>query len=327
MRTTARVALTFSAFLVVLGAVSPAAADTGTVVVTFSGEAYGGPPEFLLSFDEVPIASGEVDSAIDTATAGRLREVNRIEPYLQTFEFLIPDGVFDPHGKIQIEFPNDAYGGEGLDRNLVIYNIVVNGRAVSSRDIVVTAGGIVQSPELIMDRVVLSTDGLVATVSAPDAGWPQTEAEAKGEATANEAPAVASAPEGATPGGLAPVEGEATVPDHAELVSNCEAETLTVTGFGRGLVNVPVAQTEDLEALAAGIAGKACRVSVEGYSSHGGNADINENLAKGRAIAVLQYLKDRGVAFSSEEVISHGETSEFGPTDAENQRVVVTVGP
>jgi outer membrane protein OmpA-like peptidoglycan-associated protein len=328
--------LIFPLLVAALAGSSPARAETGDVVVTLSGEAYDGPPQFIVRFNGKEIGSGTVDSSIDTAKSGRLRDVVRLEPYLQTFDYQVPD--FDPQGKLEIEFPNDAFGGEGLDRNLVIYSIVVNGRAVATKDIVVEAAGAPQPTEMILGRVVLSTDGLVATVAPPAAGWPMPVPEAvpavasgSKPATADENTAAAAAPDSKSVTAPAPTdetaaEAEVAAQPAAEPPS-CEAATVSITGFGRGLVNIPTAQTKELDALAAGIPAGACRIVVTGYSSRGGSPDINNNLAQARAAAVLDYLTRQGVSFSAQEAVSKGETDQFGPAAADNQRVIVTIGP
>jgi hypothetical protein len=95
------------------------AADS-TLVLVMGGEAYDGPPKFEVDFDGKPLGEGSVAAAIDTAKAGRFADAADKTAYVQTFTFAVPEAVFRSDGKVSVKFLNEAYGGDGSnrDRNL-----------------------------------------------------------------------------------------------------------------------------------------------------------------------------------------------------------------
>ena len=314
------------------GFASSVEAASGTVVVTFSGEAYDGPPEFVVNFNGTAIGSGAVKAAIDTAKDGRLAAALRIEPFLQTFAFAVPDGVFDPQGVIGISFLNDAWGGEGsgLDRNLLIYSLLVNGRTVTTNDLKVTRLGEDVPRELIHGHLVLSTDGLVAAASAPVSGWPAEKQEAP--VSAEQPPAVEAAEpvtEPVTPSAetTAAVVEEKTVEPAGTGGPICAVAALDITGFAKGSLAIPEAEIASLDTFLAGLPDGNCSIEVTSYSSTVGDVELDLIVAEGRAVFVLNYLKQHGASFLKETIVSFEKTNQFGPAEEANQRVILTVGP
>ena len=103
------------------------AADS-TLVLVMGGEAYDGPPKFEVDFAGKVIGEGTVAAAIDTAEAGRFADQKDKTPYVQSFTFEIPEEAFKPDGPVTIKFLNEAYGGEGSnrDRNLFLASVTLN---------------------------------------------------------------------------------------------------------------------------------------------------------------------------------------------------------
>lgn len=297
-----------SSLLVFASFASSSAAAPGDIVLTLTGQAYDGPPAFVLKFNGEVIGSGTVANAIDPSKDGPLGD-RPIEPYLQTFHYKVPDGAFVPTGKIEVEFLNDAYGGEGLDRNLIIHSVSVNGRTAEIGEFTTIKQGVEVANDVIGGQLVLYTSDRVAIVAAPAEGWPgatSVAAEVRTEEGAATEVAVVQ-PEPAPPA--------------------CPGGSAVVMGYERGFTDIQPAQAVELQALMSSMPSGVCAVEVAGYSSVGGGAELNLIVAEARATAVLRYLKENGAQFLSEKVIPFGETRQFGPTDAENRRVVVTLVP
>jgi outer membrane protein OmpA-like peptidoglycan-associated protein len=106
---------------------------------------------------------------------------------------------------------------------------------------------------------------------------------------------------------------------NAPAQSGCDL-SITITGYSSGMVSLSADQQA---LLAPALAVTNCSVSVIGYSSTSGSATTNEQIALDRASAVLEYLVQHGGVFTKQEAASAGETSEFGPEQRNNRRVVV----
>ena len=106
------------------------AADSQLVLV-MGGEAYDGPPKFQVEFDGKSLGEGTVAAAIDTTKAGRFADARDKTPYVQTFTFAVPEAAFNADGTVKVKFLNEAYGGDGSnrDRNLYVASVALNGRA------------------------------------------------------------------------------------------------------------------------------------------------------------------------------------------------------
>jgi hypothetical protein len=119
---------------ILLCAISTGAmAAASKLQLIIGGEAYDGPPKFEVSFDGRSLGEGVVSDAIDTASAGRFADAADKTPYVQSFEFDIPEKLFKPGGEVRVRLINEAYGGEGSnhDRNLYLAAVTLNGRAVT----------------------------------------------------------------------------------------------------------------------------------------------------------------------------------------------------
>jgi len=112
-----------------LCAVPGAFAAGSSLQLIIGGEAYDGPPKFEVTFDGKVLGEGAVNAAIDTATAGRFADAEDKTPYVQAFAFDIPEDVFKPGGEVRVRLVNEAYGGDGSnrDRNLYLAAVAVNG--------------------------------------------------------------------------------------------------------------------------------------------------------------------------------------------------------
>lgn len=178
-----------------------AQASDARVIVTMGGEAYDGPPKFTVSFDGRPIGGGVVDKAIDTAAKGRFADAADKVPYIESFDFAIPDADFKPGGAIRITFTNEAYGGEGSnrDRNLFISTVTLNGETVKADAMTTVTPKGIRSNTLVGDYLEIRDGNEDAVINAPEGGWPDA-------AVANVAPAAQPAPSGVTADATGTVE-------------------------------------------------------------------------------------------------------------------------
>jgi outer membrane protein OmpA-like peptidoglycan-associated protein len=361
MNTRRNVAVLAAASL--LCAAWPVLASESTLVLVLGGEAYDGAPEFEVSFEGTPLGTGIVETAIDTETGGRIADVADKSPYVQSFEFTIPEDVFRPDGELRIKFTNEAYGGEGSnrDRNLYLVSATVNGRVVLGPGFKTISAQGEEPNQLVGDLLGLFDNGEEGVSSAPDGGWPepvadgiQTVALETAAVTSDDAAAVASDEPAIGPtGGPLILEPEAAaaveeVKDAAHTVDLAEGERIEVAALGNNRVatvtdcgldqvynvvgfnensnDLTPKLTERLDQIIADIGDEKCTVQITGYSSTQGAYATNALFAIERAQNVLAYLRQAGLEFEDVTATGAGETEQFGETFSANRRVVITVG-
>jgi len=336
-----------------LCAVPGAFAAGSSLQLIIGGEAYDGPPKFEVTFDGKVLGEGAVNAAIDTATAGRFADAADKTPYLQAFDFDIPEDLFKPGGEVRVRLVNEAYGGDGSnrDRNLYLAAVAVNGRAVTVSGLSTQGTKANTENELLGEFLVLK-DGNVEGVSrAPTGGWPLPDATiaaaqpAVGPVT-TEVAAVAEQP-AAVPTAKAPAavtalklpkaaEGDTPVAtaslaaaEPATAVSSgCNRDELyNVVGFNESSNDLTPKLMERLDQIVADIGEQKCKVLVTGYSSRAGNHATNALFAIERAQNVLAYLKQAGLKFEKVSATGAGATEQFGDTFYANRRVVISVAP
>ena len=300
-----------AAFLVSAIPAGAMAADS-TVQLILGGEAYDGPPRFEVSFDGKILGEAAVDAAIDTASAGRFADVEDRTAYVQSFDFTVPDDVFKPGGEVRVRLVNEAYGGDGSnrDRNLFLAAVAVNGRAVTVSGLT-TQGTSAETENELLGEFLVLRDGNVEGVSlAPNGGWPLPGAEVAvaavnedrlpvevAEAPASKAPAAVQALK--LPAVEARVETASLAADTQPTASAaCNRDELyNVIGFNENSNDVTPRLMERLDQIVADIGPQKCRVLVTGYSSKQGNHATNALFAIERAQNVLAYLKQAGLQF------------------------------
>lgn len=158
-----------------LAAAPSAVLANSSVSIAIAGEAYEGAPTFQIRMGDLVIGQGVVAKAIDTETEGRLFGVPSPLPYLEHFDFEIPDADFLADAPISIVLTNDRYldTGDGYDRNLFIQQIVVNGVAIPGERIKILEYGSVEvDVPMYMGLRPLYGSGQVAVVAPPPQGWP-----------------------------------------------------------------------------------------------------------------------------------------------------------
>lgn len=330
--------------LVLMCAGLPYAAEAAdsTLVLVMGGEAYDGPPKFEVDFAGTVIGEGTVAAAIDTAEAGRFADQKDKTPYVQSFTFAIPENAFKPDGPVTIKFLNEAYGGEGSnrDRNLFLASVTLNGRAITASGLSTEEGRRPVANEMLGEFLVIPDGTKNAVSDAPDGGWPMplldiVQPVASKVTVAESVPPVAAVEPAASVEPAAepepkpepePVETAALDPEPE--AAHCDLdEKYNVIGFNSNSNELTPKLIERLDQVAADIGQRQCNVTVTGYSSKQGSIASNALFAIERAQNSLQYLQQKGVRFIKASATGVGATDEFGADFASNRRVVITVTP
>lgn len=345
---------------VALAAIMLCAVSTGALAASsklqliIGGEAYDGPPKFEVSFDGKSLGEGIVNDAIDTASAGRFADAADKTPYVQSFEFELPEKLFKPGGEVRVRLLNEAYGGEGSnrDRNIYLASVTLNGRSVTVSGLGTRGTKANQQNELLGEFLVLRDGNMEGVSRAPAGGWPTPEttlAQARqiqesagavaGEAT-DPAPtkppaavAMLKVPEAPTmpeakPVDVASVAPEAIAAPTATDSAECNRDELyNVIGFNENSNDLTPKLEARLKQIIADIGPQKCKVLVTGYSSKQGNHATNALFAIERAQNVLAYLKQAGLSFDKATATGGGATEQFGEEFSVNRRVVISVSP
>lgn len=343
------------AALAMIAAPGAALADMSRVQIIIGGEAYDGPPRFEVTFDGTLLGEAAVVSAIDTAKAGRFADAADKTPYVQSFSFNVPEDIFRPEGEVRVRLVNEAYGGDGSDRdrNLFLAAVAINGGAVTVSGLV-TAGPEGFKPNDLVGEFLLLRDGNEEGVApAPRGGWPAQDAEVAQLIEPRLHPTIEPA---ASPA-MMPVPGlqQVTAPQVEEDTVVAEAsaglqarssdenaitasispvnegcaldQIYNVLGFNENSNDLTPRLMRRLDQIIEDIGMERCRVQITGYSSTQGDHATNALFAVERAQNVLRYLRENGMRFSKVNATGAGATDKFGPSFAENRRVVITVTP
>ena len=345
------------AALVLIGSATALASD-GTLQVIIGGEAYDGPPRFEVSFDGAVLGEAAVDAAIDTGSVGRFADATDKARYVQTLSFDIPEGAFRPGAEVRLKLINEAYGGDGSnrDRNLYLAAVAVNGRAVTLSGLATQGTSSSVDNETLGEFLVLRDGNVEAVSRAPEGGWPAVDATTAAVA-APPAPATATVPEAApaaqpvavrvpeTPAeseAVAEAAAPAAEPDPVTVASvetaavtepaatagACSLDQLyNVVGFNENSNDLTPRLEERLNQIVADIGTEKCKVLVTGYSSKQGDHATNALFAIERAQNVLAYLRQAGLSFEKATATGGGATDQFGPEFSKNRRVVISVAP
>ena len=334
----------------VAGMATAALGEDSLLHVIIGGEAYDGPPRFEVTFDGTLLGEAAVEAAIDTVTVGRFADAGDKTPYVQSFQFRVPEEIFRPNGEVRVRLVNEAYGGEGSnrDRNLYLTAITVNGGAVTVSGLVTaTAEGF--KPNDLLGEFLVLTDGNEEGVSpAPRGGWPSPNAvvaeliEPRLQPTIDPARSPAmmpvpgitqiAAPATGVSDDVAVVEADAAAPAVTASLAlaqpGCSLDQIyNVIGFNENSNELTPRLMQRLDQIVEDIGTEMCRVQITGYSSTQGDHATNALFAVERAQNVLRYLREKGMQFAKVNATGAGATTKFGPDFAANRRVVITVTP
>jgi outer membrane protein OmpA-like peptidoglycan-associated protein len=342
------------AALVLMSAATALAAD-GTLQVIIGGEAYDGPPRFEVSFDGVVLGEAAVDAAIDTGSVGRFADAPDKARYVQTLSFDIPDAAFKPGAEVRLRLINEAYGGDGSnrDRNLYLAAVAVNGRAVTLSGLATQGTSSSVDNETLGEFLVLRDGNVEAVSRAPEGGWPASSAPVVAaapvrtpapEAVPEPQPVAVRLPEAPTEPAAevapAPVPEPAPETDAVTVAStqpvtapqpatgSCGLDQLyNVVGFNESSNDLTPRLMERLDQIVGDIGSEKCKVLVTGYSSMQGDHATNALFAIERAQNVLTYLRQAGLSFEKVTATGGGATDQFGADFSTNRRVVISVAP
>ena len=249
--------ISFAAAVMLLGlSATETLAESSRLQVIVGGEAYDGPPRFEVSFAGEVLGEAAVEAAIDTATAGRFADAADKRDYLQNFEFEIPEAVFKPDGEVRLRLVNEAFGGEGSnrDRNLYVAAIAVNGQAVTVSGLTTQGKGGPRENELVGEFLVL-LDGNAEAVSAPPKGGWGAPAATVAAAT----PAAAKGPvevmQVKAPAAVEPVE-TAGIDQNPEGSACTRDELYNVLGFNENSNDLTDRLKKRLDQIAAATGGQ-----------------------------------------------------------------------
>ena len=324
------------AILCVLGNAAQAADNTLTLVM--GGEAYDGPPKFEVSFDGTIIGKAAVDTAIDTDNDGRFADTSDKASHVQSFDFPIPDDVFSSGGEVRVRLTNEAFGGEGSnrDRNLFLASVSVNGRSVTLSGLTTNDADGIAPNETLGEFLVLLDGNLQGVSKAPRGGWPISGGGIEPAKFVAERLPVSGLQELRAP---AVVEAKADIGvDTEELMSvaladqdpegACEIDNLyNVIGFNENSNDLTPRLMKRLDQIVTAIGAQKCTALVTGYSSTQGDYATNALFSVERAQNVLRYMRQQGVQFAEATATGVGETTQFGEELNANRRVVITVRP
>ena len=323
-----------------------AVAADSTLVLVIGGEAYDGPPKFEVDFDGKPLGEGTVAAAIDTAKAGRFAKAADKMQYVQSFSFAVPEAAFRQDGEVRVKFLNEAYGGDGSDRDRTLYlaSVSLNGRAVTASGLGTEASSGPVPDETLGEFLVIPDGTRDAVSKAPQGGWPAPAPDVAAVTSASSSEPVEVSKESVDPvtTGTAQAKPASPVGNTAEEPAKvasldqdpetgstkCDlSEKYNVIGFNENSNELTSRLIERLDQVAADIGDRQCNVQVTGYSSRQGSTASNALFAVERAQNSLKYLQEHGVKFVQASATGVGATDQFGPDFRSNRRVVIIVTP
>lgn len=327
-----------AAILCVLGGTAQAADNVLTLVM--GGEAYDGPPRFEVSFNGTIIGKAAVDTAIDTDNDGRFADTSDKASHVQSFDFEIPDDVFSPGAEVRVRLTNEAFGGEGSnrDRNLFLASVAVNGRAVTLSGLTTNDANGIAPNETLGEFLVLLDGNQLGVSKAPRGGWPTADGAIEPAKFVAERLPVSGLQELRVPEVVeAKAEVESDVDTETSMSvaladqdpeGSCQIDDLyNVIGFNENSNDLTPRLMKRLDQIAAAIGPQKCTALITGYSSTQGDYATNALFSVERAQNVLRYLRQQGVQFADATATGVGETTQFGDELNANRRVVITIRP
>jgi outer membrane protein OmpA-like peptidoglycan-associated protein len=331
-----KAAISAAAVLCMLGGAAQAADNILTLVL--GGEAYDGPPKFEVSFNGTVIGKAAVDTAIDTDNDGRFADAADKAAHVQSFQFDIPDDVFSPGAEVRVRLTNEAFGGEGSnrDRNLFLASVAVNGRAVTLSGLSTNDANGIAPNETLGEFLVLLDGNQQAVSKAPRGGWPSVSGAIEPAKFVAERLPVSGLQELRVPTVVeAKAEVDTTAVESIEVAlldqdpeGSCQIDDLyNVIGFNENSNDLTPRLMKRLDQIATAIGKQKCTALITGYSSTQGDYATNALFSVERAQNVLRYLREQGVEFAEATATGVGETTQFGEELNANRRVVITVRP
>lgn len=321
-----------------LCAMSGAAQADNTLTLVMGGEAYDGPPKFEVSFNGTVIGKAAVDTAIDTDNDGRFADTSDKASHVQSFSFPIPADVFSAGGEVRVRLTNEAFGGEGSnrDRNLFLASVSVNGRSVTLSGLTTSDANGIAPNETLGEFLVLLDGNQQGVSKAPRGGWPSVGGGiAPAKFVAERLPVSGlqelRVPEVVEAKAEIDLDGETSMSvalANQDPEGSCQIDDLfNVIGFNENSNDLTPRLMQRLDQIVTAIGTQKCTALVTGYSSTQGDYATNALFSVERAQNVLRYLRQQGVQFAEANATGFGETTQFGDELNANRRVVITVRP
>ncbi|MBN9309605.1 carbohydrate-binding domain-containing protein [Devosia sp.] len=291
----------------IAGALCVASTTVGAVEIKLlvAGQAGIEDPSFDVLLDGIVIGGGTVTKAAKPGAGDSFSGDRPFEPYTQQFEFSSPDGPTS--GTVGVRFLNDYYdAAKGIDANLYVLEVAIDGQKLDLSRAQIEGSKDEPRERLFWKDALVLPWYATASLAYGLAGTPQTTTET---------------PETESGAAAAPVES-AVAPEPPPVPVCAVTRSADVT-FGNGEVILTPESKAVLDAVVAGDL-DGCAISVLGYSSMGGPADINLAVSQARAAQVEAYLRARvpeGLNITAEGI---GGTDKFGVA-AMNRRVVVSI--
>lgn len=277
-----------------------------TLEFTLSGTAYQGAPSFSVSAGEV-----EKEGSVESAAASHIVHGQPVKPTPETFSSVsVKTDQLEDLPFVTVSFLNDAYDGPGLDRNLYVVGITIDGAPIDISAYQTEAQGV----RLAADGTVVIASGGSVQFLRPETGWPIA------------SPAVVEPDRVETPKADAPIVSEQiTTETQAPLIRACKEEGVecpepVALVFKTGLQPVLAAR---FERGVRRLISRGCSVTITGWASITGRVENNIELARQRALYLQDVFISAGGNSQDVAIEVGGETTQFGPT-VQNQRAVAS---
>jgi outer membrane protein OmpA-like peptidoglycan-associated protein len=240
----------------------------------------------------------------------------------------VPDHLLSGNGELRVRLTNDAFGGQGQDRNLYVFGATVDGQRLP-----VSAFSILQKGKPVNRKVKLNhidvwSNQEAAVAAAPKGGWLGTgpaavSAPAAIEVEATPKPANATPPirVAKAPAAPAPAAAAKALP---AIVCTASASVIGIDDVSGPLSKQQLAALQRVNTQAQG---GGCKIELIGYASQGGSEVANLAASAARAKLVLSALQAGGAQFVTVDLKGAGATTDFGSDDRSNRRVEVRLLP
>lgn len=310
-----RLPASIAALAVVGLSATPAFAQVHELSIGVAGEKFKLDPTFTIAIDGTVIGEGTVDNAIDTTAGATMRAAEDPASLVDLVTFPIPQSLLVDGAVLTVTFSGGSYdAATGADTNLYIASIEIDGRPLALEEAQLNDGANPDGAIMLVGGMLgLYANGATASFTldaVPATDMAQTEppaAEPQAE------------PEAAEPAAASPVEPPAAAPVCTT------ATTLEVSGFGNNGLSLADAARGDIDALEASLSGQDCVITVTGYASTSGSDSANQRISLARAELVRDQLIEAGIAAEAITTTGAGETDQFGDSQQDNRRVVITV--
>lgn len=278
--------------------VGTALAQDIPLVLRVAGETAGPVVQFDVLVGDTVIGSSTIEDA------GPISGGKAAAAHLSDFSYDVPRTVLGPGQSIRVVLtraPDDPG-----DSDIFLAEAILGGKRIDAADmgLVDDAGAPVPSP-LSAGMVAVWGKGWTASIPVP-AALALTEVPGDAEATND----------------MADVE----LSEAGDTACSVKA-TINLTSFQHDQTALAGQDEAQLSELARLLDGQTCTLTITGYASTRGDADVNAEISRRRAAMVYAEMKRLNTDLTKASQSGAGETKQFGFDPADNRRVVVEVLP